>query len=102
MHQVLNLSPSPPEPERYAMFESFLISRELKECFRNVSFSKFARLTEGFSPRDLKKTAGEMEMKYMTKMLPFSSDDLEQILSEAKPSTLWGVDLQREGAPKVK
>ena len=49
---------------RVSLFESFLISVELVECFQKVSEAKFARLTEGFSPRDLKKAAADMEMKF--------------------------------------
>ena len=102
MHQVYQLPPSPPESERYEMFKSFLNTRGLKECFQNISPTKFAGMTEGFSPRDLKKTAKEIDMKFITDTLPLSCDDLEQIISETKPSTLWGVDLQRKGTPKVK
>ena len=49
---------------RVSLFESFLISVELVECFQKVSEAKFARLTEGFSPRDLKKAAANMEMEF--------------------------------------
>ena len=58
------------QAERWKLFESFLISRGLKECFQSVSPAKFARLTEGFSPRDLKKAAAEMEMKFLASLLP--------------------------------
>ena len=51
--------------ERFRLFESFLFCVDAKECFQRLSSSKFARLTEGFSPRDLKRTAAEMEMKFL-------------------------------------
>lgn len=57
------------QTQRLELFESFLISREMKECFQSVSQTKFARLTEGFSPRDLKKAASEIEMKLSHKLV---------------------------------
>ena len=63
---------------RVSLFESFLISVELRECFQKVSATKFARLTEGFSPRDLKKAAADMEMKFSMLDSQSSSPLLEQ------------------------
>lgn len=53
------------QDERLKLFESFLISGEMKECLHKLSVAKFARLTQGFTPRDLKKAAGEIEMKIL-------------------------------------
>ena len=107
LRQVFQLPSSPNENERKALFESFLITLELKKCFQNVSIEKFARSTEGFSPRDLKKTASELESKFLASLLPISSgktqvcsDDIEQFLSQSKPGSLWGVELQQKGAQK--
>ena len=105
--KVFQLPSSPHENERKALFESFLITLELKKCFQNVPDEKFARSTEGFSPRDLKKTASELESKFLASLLPISSenaqvcsDDIEQFLSQSKPGSLWGIELQQKGAQK--
>ena len=105
--QVFQLPSSPHEKERKALFESFLITLELKNCFQNVPIEKFARSTEGFSPRDLKKTASGLESNFLASLLPISSgnaqiysDDIEQFLSQSKPGSLWGIELQQKGAQK--
>ena len=78
---------------RVSLFESFLISVELRECFQKVSATKFARLTEGFSPRDLKKAAADMEMKFSMLDSQSSSPLLEQkkkqINSPAAATVEW-------------
>lgn len=55
---------------RSKLFESFLTRRELKESHEKLSALKFARLTEGFSPRDLRKAATEMEVKFLSNCFP--------------------------------
>lgn len=58
-----------------------------------MSATKFARLTEGFSPRDLKKAAADMEMKFSMLDSQSSSPLLEQkkkqINSPAAATVEW-------------
>ena len=74
---------------RVSLFESFLISAELRECFQKVSATKFARLTEGFSPGDLKKAAADMEMKFSLLDSPSAPPPLAQKKKQINSRVEW-------------